>query len=297
MRLLRAELGHGLSSRLVALGHGLGDPPAVPPLWVPAWLTTVRISPRNRPRAGTACGGQGVTENTGTDGDRKGERGSVRGAPEWLAAPAGLFFPGPGEVRLRRREDRAEDPNDTANRPGLASEVDQDDADHARHDGSVHQVLPRNRRGGPKRPAEDDVDHNGRRNGGVGALRNARSRPLNPIGREGQEDRQEAAQHQKQLVRLLRADLGHGLSARLVAVGHGFGPERRSGSITVPSRLPSVRITKRRMAENHYREQRTPRDPKPIFLVPIALSLPRPWRASLRRFLRGRKRARSRFVP
>src|SRR3989449_7093805 len=53
----------------------------------------------------------------------------------------GLLASGPGEVRLRRREDCAEDPDDTANRAGLASEVDQDDADHARHDGSVHQVL------------------------------------------------------------------------------------------------------------------------------------------------------------
>src|SRR5437870_11331255 len=69
---------------------------------------------------------------------------------------------GPGEVRLRRREDCAEDPDDAADLAGPTAEVDQDDADHARHDGSVHQVLPRNRRGGPQGPTEDDVDDEGR---------------------------------------------------------------------------------------------------------------------------------------
>src|SRR5712692_8078632 len=70
-----------------------------------------------------------------------------RGVNETVSG--GLLASGPGKVRLRCGEDRAENPNDAANRAGLASEVDQDDADHARHDRSVHQVLPRNRRGRP----------------------------------------------------------------------------------------------------------------------------------------------------
>src|SRR5438128_3794361 len=70
----------------------------------------------------------------------------------------GLLATGPGEVRLRCGENCSENPDDAANRAGLASEIDQDDADHACHDGSVHQVLSRNRRGGPQGPTEDDVD-------------------------------------------------------------------------------------------------------------------------------------------
>src|SRR5438309_5403800 len=68
----------------------------------------------------------------------------------------GLLATGPGEIRLCCGENCSENPDDAANRAGLASEIDQDDADHARHDGSVHQVLPRNRRGGPQGPTEDD---------------------------------------------------------------------------------------------------------------------------------------------
>src|SRR5437667_3925940 len=68
----------------------------------------------------------------------------------------GLLATGPGEVRLRCGEDCAENPDDAANRAGLAAEVDQDDADHARHDRAVHQVLPRNRRGRPQSATEDD---------------------------------------------------------------------------------------------------------------------------------------------
>src|SRR2546422_3239236 len=131
----------------------------------------------------------------------------------------------------------------SANRAGLPSEIDQDDADHACHDGTIHQVLPRNRRGGPQGRAEDDVDDHGRRHGGILALLDACRQPLDPIGREGQEKGQESAQHQEQLVRLLRAELGHGSPSCLVALGHGFGPEGGPGSIRVPTR-PSA-------CENH----------------------------------------------
>src|SRR5438093_13233730 len=54
---------------------------------------------------------------------------------------------------------------------------------------------------------------------------------------------QDATQHQEQLVWLLRAELGHGSPSRLVALGHGFGPEGRPDSIRVPTR-PSA-------GENH----------------------------------------------
>src|SRR2546429_7694058 len=48
----------------------------------------------------------------------------------------GLVASGPGEVRLRRREDCAENPDDAADLARPTAEVDQDDADHARHDRS-----------------------------------------------------------------------------------------------------------------------------------------------------------------
>src|SRR2546428_10293587 len=54
-----------------------------------------------------------------------------------------LLATGPGEIRLCCGENCAEDPDDAADLAGPTSEVDQDDADHARHDGSVHQVLDR----------------------------------------------------------------------------------------------------------------------------------------------------------
>src|SRR2546430_15795823 len=75
----------------------------------------------------------------------------------------GLVASGPGEVRLRCGENRAENPDAAANRAGLASEVDQNDTDPARHDRSVHQVLSRNRRGRPESSTEDDIEYKGRR--------------------------------------------------------------------------------------------------------------------------------------
>src|SRR3989475_3703082 len=79
----------------------------------------------------------------------------------------GLVASGPGEVRLRCGQNRAENPDDAANCAGLASVIDQHDADHARHNRSVHQVLPGNRRGLPESSTEDDVEDNGRRDGAI----------------------------------------------------------------------------------------------------------------------------------
>src|SRR5438093_11707311 len=49
----------------------------------------------------------------------------------------GLVASGPGEVRLRCGQNRAENPDDAANLAGPTSEIDQQDADHARHNRSV----------------------------------------------------------------------------------------------------------------------------------------------------------------
>src|SRR5437879_13467213 len=87
------------------------------------------------------------------------------GASRCTPCPYTTLFRSPGEIRLCCGENCSENPDDAANRAGLASEIDQDDADHARHDGSVHQVLPRNRRGGPQSPTEDDVRSEERRVG------------------------------------------------------------------------------------------------------------------------------------
>src|SRR5437016_11095704 len=54
----------------------------------------------------------------------------------------GLVASGPGEVRLRCGQNRAENPDDAADFAGLASEIDQDDADDARHTRSVHKYFP-----------------------------------------------------------------------------------------------------------------------------------------------------------
>src|SRR5207249_6572478 len=94
---------------------------------------------------------------------RKKGKDRARGASRCQSENAGLVASGPGEVRLRRREDCAEDPDDAADLAGPTAEIDQDDADHARHDGAIHQVLPRNRGGGPQGPTEDDVEDHGRR--------------------------------------------------------------------------------------------------------------------------------------
>src|SRR5439155_56522 len=78
-----------------------------------------------------------------------------------------LRAPGPREVGFRRRENRAEDPDDATDLARLTTVVDQDEADHRGHDGAVHQVLPRNRRGSPESPTEDDVDDQRGRHGGI----------------------------------------------------------------------------------------------------------------------------------
>src|SRR5947199_4092882 len=88
---------------------------------------------------------------------------AARSASVNWTGSGGLVASGPGEVRLRCGEDRAENPDDAANRAGLASEVDQNHADHARHNRSVHQILPGNRRGRPESSTEDDVEYKGRR--------------------------------------------------------------------------------------------------------------------------------------
>src|SRR5438876_12417703 len=85
----------------------------------------------------------------------------------------GSVVSGPGEIRLCRGEDCAEDPDDAADLAGPTTEVDQDDADYTGHDGAVHQVLPRDRRGGPECRSEDDVQDYRGRNGRILALRNA----------------------------------------------------------------------------------------------------------------------------
>src|SRR5207247_7300725 len=72
-------------------------------------------------------------------------------------------------------------------------------------------------------PPEDHVDDQRGRHGAILARGYSwRGRPLDSVLREGQENGQEAAQHQEQLVRLLRAEFGYGPSC-LVAVGH-FAP-------------------------------------------------------------------------
>src|SRR5437773_4028590 len=149
----------------------------------------------------------------------------------------GLLATGPGEVRLRCGENCSENPDDAANRAGLASEIDQDDADHARHDGAIHQVLPRNRRGRPQSSTENDVDYNRRRDGRMHARRNSLVCRLDRIDCHRQDDRQDAAQHEEQLVRLLRAEFDHRLLSRVVALGHGFGDPRAIRSIWVPTLL------------------------------------------------------------
>src|SRR5436309_13794343 len=84
--------------------------------------------------------------------DRKKGNTSAGGASECQAENAGLVASGPGEVRLRRREDCAEDPDDAADLAGPTAEIHQDHAAHPRYDGAIHQVLPRNRGGGLQGP-------------------------------------------------------------------------------------------------------------------------------------------------
>src|SRR5438445_4172915 len=220
----------------------------------------VRINHRNRPYFGVISRGSPRAAHVESTKGRKRKqskkgKGST-GSFERQAENVGSVVSGPGEIRLCRGEDRAEDPDDAADLAGPTTEVDQDDADYTGHDGAVHQVLPRDRRGGPECRSEDDVQDYRRRHGSILALRNAgRSHPLDPIRREGQEDRQEAAQHQQQLMWLLRAELGHGLSSALVAVGHSFSPDGGAGSIRVPLQ-PSARENHfAGIAENHLSKQ------------------------------------------
>src|SRR2546422_942235 len=51
VRLLRAEFDHRLLSRVVALGHGFGDPRAIRSIWVPTLLTVGENQPAERGRA------------------------------------------------------------------------------------------------------------------------------------------------------------------------------------------------------------------------------------------------------
>src|SRR5256712_940118 len=236
----------------------------------PGWHA-VRIKHQNRPGFGviSRCSPRSAHgESTKARKRKQFKKGKgSAGSFERQAETVGSVVSGPGEIWLCRGEDRAEDPDDAADLAGPTTEVDQDDADYTGHDGAVHQVLPRDRRGGPECRSEDDVQDYRRRHRSILALRNAgRSHPLDPIRREGQEDRQEATQHQQQLMWLLRAELGHGLSSALVAVGHGFSPDGGAGSIRVPLQ-PSARENQfAGVAENHSAKQgsrvqyrRTPR--------------------------------------
>src|SRR5437899_3271207 len=67
---------------------------------------------------------------------QKGVRAPLATAGDW-AESAGLVVSGPGEIRFRCREDRAEDPDDAADRARPTTEVDQDDAVPPGHDCSV----------------------------------------------------------------------------------------------------------------------------------------------------------------
>src|SRR5206468_4661508 len=119
----------------------------------------------------------------------------------------------------------------------LASEIDQDDADHARHDGAIHQVLPRNRRGGPQGDRKSKGVYYSHGDSAIVAWRYYLVCRLDPIDCHRQEDRQDAAQHEEQLVRLLRAEYIERAPCRDVALGHGFGDPRAIRSIWVPTLL------------------------------------------------------------
>src|SRR5437867_12637896 len=99
----------------------------------------------------------------------------------------GLLATGPGEVRLRCGENCSENPDDAANRAGLASEIDQDDADHARHDRKSDEEGKSNHRGRPQSTTENDVDYNRRRHGAILDRRNSLACRLDPIDSNRQE--------------------------------------------------------------------------------------------------------------
>src|SRR6059058_5734350 len=178
-------------------------------------------------------------------GIRKSRRNAARGrGVRGTAISRSFAATRPGEVGLRSRDDGSEDPDDSADRAGLAAVVDQDDADHYRHDRAVHQVLAGHCRRRPHGSAEDHVDDDGRCNVSILGLRNSLVRPLDAVNRHRQEDRQDAAQYEQQLVGLLRAELGHGFPSRLIAGRHGFSCPPETVSIWVPARLAALRITR-----------------------------------------------------
>src|SRR5207249_11363678 len=149
----RAEFDHGFSC-LVALGHGFSGLPAIRAIWVPTRVAPgenqspkwalFRVISRCSPRA--AHGESTKARKRKQSKKGKGSAGSF----ERQAETVGSVVSGPGEIRLCRGEDCAEDPDDAADLAGPTTEVDQDDADYTGHDGAVHQVLPRDRRGGPE---------------------------------------------------------------------------------------------------------------------------------------------------
>src|SRR5881227_1193219 len=111
-------------------GIPLSAEPNVPdsPPQPPVIGTEVRLRPR------------GLCETASAKGKgRKGKRLRL-GSMELRGRSTGLRLLGPGHVRFRRPEDRAEDPDEATDRARLAAVVDQDDADHTGDDGSVHQV-------------------------------------------------------------------------------------------------------------------------------------------------------------
>src|SRR5438552_17762989 len=112
------------------------------PRSLPVIVPEVRLRPR------------GLCETASAKGKgRKGKRLRL-GSMELRGRSTGLRLQGPGHVRFRRREDRAEDPDAAADRAGLAAVVDQDDADHTGYDGSAQQFLPPDRGGRPQGTAE-----------------------------------------------------------------------------------------------------------------------------------------------
>src|SRR3989454_5318697 len=118
----------------------------------PGWHA-VRINHRNRPYFGVISRGSPRAAHVESTKGRKRKqskkgKGST-GSFERQAENVGSVVSGPGEIRLCRGEDRAEDPDDAAALARPSTEEDQDDADYPRHDGPGHRGLPRDR---PRRP-------------------------------------------------------------------------------------------------------------------------------------------------
>src|SRR5437867_7680457 len=135
---------------------------------------------------------------------RKSRRNAARGpGVRGTAISRSFAATRPGEVGLRGRNDGAEDPDDSADRAVLAAVVDQDDADHYRHDRAVHQVLAGHRRRRPQGSAEDEVDDQRSEERRVGKVWSSRVQPLDAVDSHRQEEREDADQHETQLVGLL----------------------------------------------------------------------------------------------